>query len=45
MPASPSAWATPWVRPQTLLRLLLLDPRRAARSAGRVAGVLTYRGR
>ena len=29
---------------ETLLRLLLLDPRRAARSAGRVAGVLGYRG-
>ena len=30
---------------ETLLRLLLLDGRRAARSAGRVAGVLAYRGR
>lgn len=29
---------------ETLLRLLLLDGRRAARSAGRVAGVLGYRG-
>ena len=29
---------------ETLLRLLLLDPRRAARSAGRVVGVLRYRG-
>ena len=29
---------------ETVLRLLLLDPRRAARSAGRVAGVLRYRG-
>ena len=27
---------------ETLLRLLLLDPRRAARSAGRLAGVLGY---
>ena len=30
---------------ETLLRLVLLDGRRAARSAGRVAGVLSYRSR